>query len=475
MSGGGSFHGISLFGGPKKQASSSYPSIRQGFDAAKRAVEWDEKGQHERAFALYQEAVGLLLQAVKEGKGDAEKLKTSANAYLTRAEELSLVIATRKPQAEPEALDTKKQGVGSAGGRGAGSASVSVRGGRGRGSSASATAARRPSKPDDYDYTGGQHARRGSGGGGGGAAAASSSAVAPANEFEALVMKEMLEKSPGVTWEMIAGLSDAKQTLQEVIVLPSLRPDLFKGLRAPPKGVLLYGPPGTGKTLLAKAVASESGQAFIALSASSLVSKFLGEGEKMVRAVFAVARKHQPATIFLDEIDAVLGVRGGEQEHEASRRLKTEFLLQLDGVATEKEDRILVMGATNLPWALDEAILRRLAKKVYIPLPDKGTRLALLRNLLQNQKHSLQTAQLSRLVDLTEGYSCSDLSQVAKDAAMGPIRDLGNAAALKTIKEEQLRPIKLEDFERALRTIRPSVSPATVVTFEKYLRECGYT
>lgn len=193
----------------------------------------------------------------------------------------------------------------------------------------------------------------------------------------------------------------------------------------------------------------------------------------MVRALFAVARRQQPSVIFIDEIESMLGQRK-EQEHEASRRLKTEFLVQLDGAGTDSEDEILVMGATNLPWALDEAVLRRLAKKVFIPLPDKVTREALLKNLLKSQRHALKPPQLTQLVELTAGYSCSDLAQVAKDAAMGPIRDLGSSA-LRTVKEEQLRPISLADFTHALQAIRPSVSQATVATFEKYMKENGYT
>jgi len=235
----------------------------------------------------------------------------------------------------------------------------------------------------------------------------------------------------------------------------------------------IHSPPGTGKTLLAKAVASETGFAFFSISASSLVSKYVGEGEKMVRALFAVARKQQPSVIFIDEIESMLGQRK-EQEHEASRRLKTEFLVQLDGAGSSSEDEILVMGATNLPWALDEAVLRRLAKKVFIPLPDQLTREALIKNLLKSQRHALKPPQLTQLVELTAGYSCSDLAQVAKDAAMGPIRDLGSSA-LRTVKEEQLRPISLADFTHALQAIRPSVSQATVATFEKYMKENGYT
>lgn len=434
-------------------------------------MEHDENGRVDEAFPLYQEAVAYLLEAVRQGKGDGEQIKRAANSYLTRAEELSLVLDRRKREG---VIHTRRISAPPAAAR-------------------SGAAAHRPSKPDDYDYTGGRAARcRGGAGaaaggrevvGRGGVSTGSGACKAvnsgrrgfrgPASEQEMLVMEEVLDRSSRVTWEQIAGLEDAKRTLQEAVVLPNLRPDLFKGLRAPPRGVLLFGPPGTGKTLLAKAVASETGFAFFSISASSLVSKYVGEGEKMVRALFSVARKLQPSIIFVDEIESMLGQRN-EKEHEASRRLKTEFLVQLDGAGTDSEDHILVMGATNLPWALDEAVLRRLAKKVFIPLPDKVTREALLKNLLKSQRHALKAPQVTQLVELTAGYSCSDVAQVAKDAAMGPIREVGSSA-LRTVKEEHLRPISFEDFSRALQSIRPSVSQATVQAFDMYMKDNGYT
>ncbi|ETV98423.1 fidgetin-like protein 1, variant 4 [Aphanomyces invadans] len=217
------------------------------------------------------------------------------------------------------------------------------------------------------------------------------------------VLDDVLETAPDVRWGDIAGLDDAKQMLQEAVVLPLLRPDLFTGLRAAPKGALLFGPPGTGKTMLAKAVATESHATFFSVTASTLTSKWVGEGEKLVRALFDMARELQPSVIFLDEIDSLLSIRSAG-EHDAARRLKNEFLIQLDGVGSSSEDRILVLGATNLPHDLDEAIVRRLEKRVYVPLPDEAARKYLIGHLLRPHKHSLTDRDIAAVAAATDQY-----------------------------------------------------------------------
>lgn len=183
------------------------------------------------------------------------------------------------------------------------------------------------------------------------------------------IEESIMDHSPNVKWDDIQGLDEVKKALKETIVLPTLRPDIFRGILSPAKGILLYGPPGNGKTLLAKAIATECNSTFFSCSAVTLTSKWMGESEKLVRVLFALAYEREPAVIFIDEIDSIMGSRGGN-EHEASRRLKTEFLVQFDGVNSNSDKKVLVLAATNRPGDLDEACLRRLTRRIYMPLPD---------------------------------------------------------------------------------------------------------
>lgn len=286
-----------------------------------------------------------------------------------------------------------------------------------------------------------------------------------------LIMSEIMDHGPPVAWDDIAGLEFAKTTIKEIVVWPMLRPDIFTGLRGPPKGILLFGPPGTGKTLIGKCIACQSGATFFSISASSLTSKWVGEGEKMVRALFAIARLHQPAVIFIDEIDSLLSQRT-DGEHDSSRRIKTEFLVQLDGAATAAEDRILVVGATNRPQEIDEAARRRLAKRLYIPLPEAAARQQIVTNLMAREKNQLREVELESVVTATQGFSGADMTQLCREAALGPIRSI-QLSDIATITADQVRPILYSDFQEALKTVRPSVSSKDLELYEEWNKTFG--
>jgi spastin len=222
--------------------------------------------------------------------------------------------------------------------------------------------------------------------------------------------------------------------------------------------------------MLAKAVATESKAKFFCISASTLTSKYHGDGEKLVKALFAMARELSPSIIFIDEIDSILTERS-ESEHEASRRLKTEFLLQFDGIASNSDERILLLAATNRPQELDQAALRRLVKRIYIPLPEFEARLSLVKYLLNSCSHSLSSSDLQSLARRTDGYSSSDLTALTREASMGPIRSLGDK--LMTTSSDRIRPVQIQDFVEAMKIIRPSVSPDYVSQMESWNKEKG--
>ncbi|XP_063377756.1 fidgetin-like protein 1 [Cydia fagiglandana] len=271
-----------------------------------------------------------------------------------------------------------------------------------------------------------------------------------------LIESEIIDKGTPIGWDDIAGLHLVKSVIQEAVVWPLLRPDIFTGLRRPPKGILLFGPPGTGKTLIGKCVAAQCRATFFSISASSLTSKWIGDGEKMVRALFAVARVHQPAVIFIDEIDSLLTQRS-DSEHEATRRIKTEFLVQFDGAATGEEERLLIVGATNRPQELDEAARRRLVKRLYVPLPDADAREQIINNLLKCENNALSATDINEVARLTDGYSGADMKSLCSEAAMGPVRAVP-LSQICTIDRDKVRPVTVQDFKNALKRVRPSVS-----------------
>lgn len=289
------------------------------------------------------------------------------------------------------------------------------------------------------------------------------------------------------TWDMVSGLSFAKRSLQEAVILPILRPDLYTGLRSPPRGVLLYGPPGTGKTLLVRAAANESKCILFACSASSLTSKWVGEGEKLVRTLFKMAADVAPSIVFLDELDSLLGRRKEDNsETESSRRFKTEFMIQMDGIATGKACReeqgktMLIVGATNCPWSLDEAILRRFSRQIYVPLPDSDARISLWERIISKAEKSNQSLvtdkhkkpivtskDIQRLSNMTEGFSASDIASISNEAAFGPLRSM-SIDDIKSVDKVKVRPIEMKDFVEVIKRTQRSVSKEMLDRYTKW-------
>ncbi|OMJ72884.1 hypothetical protein SteCoe_28576 [Stentor coeruleus] len=297
--------------------------------------------------------------------------------------------------------------------------------------------------------------------------------------------RDVMEKNPNVSFDDIADLDDAKMLLQEAVLLPILMPEFFTGIRRPWKGILMFGPPGTGKTMLAKSIATLGQTTFFNVSASSLASKFRGESEKLVRLLFEMAKFYAPSTIFFDEIDSLGSKRGESNEHEASRRVKTELLVQMDGVGGADDDkrRIIVLAATNRPWDLDEALRRRLEKRVYIPLPSDKGRKRLFDIYLSSVNHKSDEIEWSHLISRTQGYSGADIANVCRDAAMLPmrkkllqLRSQGfNPQNIAKIKSEVEVPVTMEDMREALSNVSKSVSNDDLEKYEFWMKEFGST
>ncbi|KAJ0251537.1 Uncharacterized protein HA466_0124770 [Hirschfeldia incana] len=255
--------------------------------------------------------------------------------------------------------------------------------------------------------------------------------VVPDNEFEKRIRPEVIPANEiGVTFADIGSLDETKESLQELVMLPLRRPDLFKGgLLKPCRGILLFGPPGTGKTMMAKAIANEAGASFINVSMSTITSKWFGEDEKNVRALFTLAAKVSPTIIFVDEVDSMLGQRTRVGEHEAMRKIKNEFMTHWDGLMSSSGDRILVLAATNRPFDLDEAIIRRFERRIMVGLPSVESREKILRTLLAKEK--TENLDFYELAQMTDGYSGSDLKNFCTTAAYRPVRELIKQECLK--------------------------------------------
>merc|ERR1712137_323131 len=328
-------------------------------------------------------------------------------------------------------------------------------------------------------------------------------------KFKSALEGAILKEKPNVKWDDVAGLFQAKDSLKEAVIMPLKFPHMFSGPRRPWRGILLYGPPGTGKSYLAKAVATEANSTFFAVSSSDLVSKWLGESEKLVRSLFEMARAAAPAIIFIDEIDSLCSARS-DSESESARRIKTEFLIQMDGVAVGEKHRVLVLGATNLPWALDPAIRRRFEKKVFIGLPDLAARQRMFEIHTKKCPHVLTSNQFRQLAEATEGYSGSDIAICVREAMMQPVRKVQDATHFKKVSapdrknrtiicnnymtpcspgdplaqemswteiengDLMLEPsVVYQDFRRAIRDVKPSVGEEDVEQHREWTAQFG--
>ena len=285
-------------------------------------------------------------------------------------------------------------------------------------------------------------------------------------ELREIIKNSILDKANIVKWEDLIGLEELKKKMQQCIILPIKNPKFFTGLRAPSKGILMFGPPGNGKTMVAKAVASQfNGEVtFFNLSAGEFTSRYYGDSEKLVRALFEIAAEKQPSVIFIDEIDSILG-RRKEGELDVSRRIKTEFLVRLDGVGTKTQDRILIIGATNRPFDLDDAVMRRFTSRIFLPLPNFEARKQMLVKQLESESNSLTEKDVAWIAKNTEGYSFADLMSLCAEAARGAINNFG-ISTLIVMEKDRSPPITMQHFELALKKVVKSVSEKSIKEFE---------
>ncbi|MEM2106012.1 MAG: AAA family ATPase [Candidatus Bathyarchaeia archaeon] len=273
------------------------------------------------------------------------------------------------------------------------------------------------------------------------------------SSYEELVITE----KPNVKWDEVVGLESAKKAVKEAIVYPVQRPDLFP--LGWPRGILLFGPPGCGKTLLAAAVATEIDATFISIDAASIMSKWLGEAEQNVAKLFNSARKSanngKPAIVFIDELDSLMGKHSNEVGGEV--RVRNQFLKEMDGIVDKgKKLHVYVIGATNKPWDLDWAFIRRFQKRILVPLPDHHTRLMMFK-LYTNNLRLAEDVDLHELARLSEGFSGSDIRDVCQSAQLKIIGEFFESGQAVN-KQAKPRPLTMDDFRQILEDRKPSVS-----------------
>ncbi|CAI6338483.1 unnamed protein product [Periconia digitata] len=426
--------------------------LGRAIETVKKAIETDTAGEYDKAYQLYYSALELFMLALKWEKNQKSKemIRGKVAEYMERAEKLKQHLNQTENRKKPAAMGANGK---SAGGSGKGN--------------------KEDGDEEEQDTD--------------------------SKKLRGALAGAILSETPNIKWEDVAGLEQAKEALKEAVILPTKFPHLFTGKRQPWKGILLYGPPGTGKSYLAKAVATEANSTFFSVSSSDLVSKWMGESERLVKQLFGMARENKPSIIFIDEIDALCGPRG-EGESEASRRIKTELLVQMDGVGKDSRG-VLVLGATNIPWQLDMAIRRRFQRRVHISLPDFPARMKMFELAVGNTPCELSQPDYKKLAELSEGYSGSDISIAVQDALMQPVRLIQTATHYKPVTQdgvekwtpcspgdpqakemswtdlesEQLAepPLRVKDFIKSIKGSRPTVSKEDLTRNSEWTKEFG--
>ncbi|KAG8937243.1 Vacuolar protein sorting-associated protein 4 [Tulasnella sp. 419] len=434
--------------------------LDRAIEIVQKAIDEDVNQNYAEAYRQYQNSLDYFMMALKYEKNENLKglIRSKVNEYLGRAEKLKEHLSSQEEKRARNAI-------------GANGKETSGSGGSGK---------RKDADDEDQDPE--------------------------VKKLRAGLSSAILSERPNVKWDDVAGLEGAKESLKEAVILPIKFPHLFTGKRTPWRGILLYGPPGTGKSYLAKAVATEAKSTFFSVSSSDLVSKWMGESERLVKQLFTMARESKPAIIFIDEVDSLCGTRG-EGESEASRRIKTELLVQMNGVGNEN-DGILVLGATNIPWQLDNAIKRRFEKRIYIPLPGPEARKRMFELHIGNTPCELSPQDYRLLAQKTEGYSGSDIAIVVRDALMQPVRKVLAATHFKKVstpsvedptiivtkftpcspgdpdaiekswtdveRDELQEPtLSLNDFIRAISIVRPTVTEDDIRRHVDWTQDSG--
>ncbi|MCD6496657.1 MAG: ATP-binding protein [Candidatus Aenigmarchaeota archaeon] len=285
-----------------------------------------------------------------------------------------------------------------------------------------------------------------------------------------LIDSMLVTQKPATSWDDIGGLEEAKHTLKEAIILPFIkaRPDFVKIT----KSILLYGPPGTGKTLLAKASSNTLNATFFEAKASGLLSKYFGESSKIISSLFSKASEKQPSVIFMDEIDSLAPSRSSGID-ESSRRVLGEILEGMDGFSARKDDKVIFIGATNKPWDLDDALLSRFQRKIYVPLPGPEARRSIFEIHLRGAGLNVN---ISDLVKRSEGYSGRDIAALCQHAISGMVKE--ENPGLEDLTSKQLesfslktRPLLPSDFDSAFEKIKPSCDAKSLEKYSEWENE----